>query len=149
MTAPSPRAGVPLYSPEILGLAVELANHPLDQGLSGRGEATSRVCGSRIAIGLATTSSGAIERVGAHVTACAIGQAAAALFLRSAPGNDREDVARAAAMLGAWLKGDDTAPDWPGLTALAPARSYPARHAAILLPWEAALDALSKHGPAG
>jgi hypothetical protein len=34
-------------------------------------------------------------------------------------------------------------PDWPGLAAIAPAREFPGRHGAIMLPWTAARDALS------
>ena len=37
----------------------------------------------------------------------------------------------------------------PYFTVLAPARAYPGRHGAMLLPWKAALDALSKREAAG
>ena len=40
-------------------------------------------------------------------------------------------------------------PDWPDLEMLAPALPYPGRHGAILLPWRAAADALSKPMLAG
>ena len=43
----------------------------------------------------------------------------------------------------AWLAGGGTMPDWPGLDRLSAAREFPARHGAIMLPWNAALDALS------
>jgi hypothetical protein len=33
-------------------------------------------------------------------------------------------------------------PDWPGLTAIAAARDYPARHGAIMLAWQAARQLL-------
>ncbi len=44
--------------------------------------------------------------------------------------------------LAAWLTNDGAMPDWPGIALLEPARGYPARHGAILLAWDAALDAL-------
>jgi len=34
-------------------------------------------------------------------------------------------------------------PDWPGLDAIEAARAFPGRHGAMLLPWQAALAALS------
>lgn len=142
------RGGAALYTPDILALAVELADYPLADGLPLRGEAHSRVCGSRVALGLASGADGSIESTGARVSACAIGQSAAALFLRAARGLDEAAIAAALARLEAWLGGDETMPDWPGLEVLAPARAYPARHAAILLPWKAALAALSKSLPA-
>lgn len=149
MTAPERRSGVALYTPQILGLAVSLAEYPLEGSLDRRGEAVSRVCGSRVVVALEASPDGMIERIGAQVAACAIGQAAAALFLRSAVGNGRDDVERAAAQLDRWLSGNGPIPDWPELEQLAPAQGYSARHPAILLPWKAALVALSKAGPGG
>lgn len=146
MTA-RPRAE--LYTPGLLALAVGLAATPLGDDLPLRGEASSRVCGSRTTIGLALDDAGRIARVGGRVTACAMGQAAAALFLDAAPGRSAADLAHALAALEAWLGGAEPMPDWPGIDAIAPARNHPARHAAILLPWKAALAALSNAAPAG
>lgn len=140
--------GAALYTPEILALAVDLARFPLDESSTGRGEARSRVCGSRIILSMATDEQGRVAAIGARVSACAIGQAAAALFLRSAEGRNADEIAASLDELEVWLAGGDGAPSWPGLAALASARSYPARHAAILLAWKAALDALPKHAAA-
>lgn len=136
------RGGAVLYTPDILALAVELAAFPLEDDLPLRGEAVSRVCGSRVSIGASTTV-GAIDRVGARVTACAIGQAAAAIFLRAAKGRDLSGLSDAVRSIEDWLAGADTLPDWPGIDRLGPARAYPGRHPAILLPWKAAVAALS------
>lgn len=145
MTATSAgRPGAPLYTTEILALAVELAEYPLTDAVAQRGEAASRVCGSRVVIDAACAADGTIRRVGAQVAACAIGQASATLFLRGAPGRSAGDLAAAIGDIESWLAGADARPAWPGLSILEPARSYPARHAAILLPWRAALAALSK-----
>lgn len=142
--------GTALYTPAILGLAVDLAEYPLDPALTLRGEAVSRLCGSRIELGISVCRDGRIERIGAQVTACAIGQAAAALFLYGARGLGEVGIARALDELEAWLDPAADAgsvaapPTWPGLAVLAPARAHPTRHGAILLPWKAALEALSK-----
>lgn len=137
------RGGAVLYTPDILTLAVTLADYPLAGDWPLTGEAHSRVCGSRVRIGLTLDERGRIARVGAVVTACAIGQAAAALFLTGAAGHDGAALAEAQAGLEAWLAGEGAMPDWPGIAALDPARAYPARHAAIVLPWRAARTALS------
>jgi NifU-like protein involved in Fe-S cluster formation len=137
------RGGAVLYTPEILALAVELANFPLDRAHTLRGEAHSRLCGSRVALSLDLNQSGEIEAIGAQVAACAIGQAGGAIFLRSALGQDATTIGAAAEEIEAWLAGGDTLPSWPGMKALAAARAFPGRHGAILLPWRAALAALS------
>ena len=84
-----------------------------------------------------------IERIGLRVRACAVGQAAAAIFARAAPGRDAAEIEAAHGVLAAWLAEGGNPPDWPGLAALAEARGFPARHGAIMLPWTAARDALS------
>jgi NifU-like protein involved in Fe-S cluster formation len=137
------RSGTALYTPAILALAVELSEHPLDHAMSMHGEAHSRVCGSRVKIGLIPAPDGTIARIGAQVSACAIGQAAAALFLRAAAGRNADDIATAIGEIEAWLATGISLPRWPGMAELASARPYTARHPAILLPWKAALAALS------
>jgi NifU-like protein involved in Fe-S cluster formation len=150
MTAASTvRGGPALYTSDILALAVELAEFPLGDELPRRGEASSRVCGSKVTMALSTDADGRVARVGARVSACAIGQAAAALFLRSARGRSASDIAGALAGLEGWLAGADKPLPWPSLDRLDKARAYPARHAAILLPWKAALAALSNPAPGG
>jgi len=136
------RPGAPLYGPELLGLAVSLADFPLDSSLLLRGSARSRTCGSSVTLGLALDQRGRVERVGMQVSACAVGQAAAALFAASAPGRDESDISHALAAIRAWLANEGPLPDWPGLSALAPARQHPARHSAMTLPWIAAIGAL-------
>ncbi len=132
-----------LYTPQVLGLATELASFPLDGSLNCQGAARSPVCGSAIAIGLDLDEAGAITRIGMKVHACAIGQAAAAILARAAIGNDRNALMLALNQIEDWLVGQRLElPSWPGLEVLASARDFPARHGAILLPWRAALDAL-------
>ncbi len=133
-----------LYSPALLGLATGLAQFPLALDLPLRAEARSRSCGSVITIGLALDDHRAIARIGLQVSACAIGQASAALLARSAIGADPALLRETAAGLAAWLAGEGDLPAcWPGLTPLAPALGHPGRHGALLLPWKAACEALS------
>jgi NifU-like protein involved in Fe-S cluster formation len=131
-----------LYTPEVLALATGLAAYPWDEALPLRGEARSKSCGSTLALGLGLDAAGRIERVGLRSQACAIGQAAAAIFARAAPGRDAREIAAADEAIAAWLAGTGELPDWPGLAAIASARGYPARHGAIRLAWQAARDLL-------
>jgi NifU-like protein involved in Fe-S cluster formation len=132
-----------LYTPEVLGLAIVLARYPLTDDLPLRGEARSKSCGSTIALGLALAADGTIVRVGVRTQACAIGQAAAAIFAQGAVGMPAEAIARTRADLVAWLAGEGALPEWAGLAGIAAARDYPARHGAVLLAWTAATQALS------
>jgi NifU-like protein involved in Fe-S cluster formation len=138
------RAATKLYSPELLSLATGLSNFPLSDDLPLRAEARSRSCGSVIALGLALDDAGHIARIGMQVSACAIGQASAALLAQSAAGRAPATIDAAAEALEQWLAGEGALPDWPGIAALVPARDHPGRHSALLLPWTAARDALSQ-----
>jgi NifU-like protein involved in Fe-S cluster formation len=134
-----------LYTPEILGLATGLAGYPLAGDLPLTGDARSRACGSTLAIGLAVDRTGRIVRLGLKAQACAVGQAAAAIFARGAIGRDATDLRAAEAAIAGWLAGAREMPDWPGLDAIAAAVDYPGRHGAIRLAWQAALSALAEN----
>lgn len=138
------RDGLRLYSPEILGLAVELASIPLTDHLPLRGDARSRSCGSTMTIGMGLDSAGGVEKIGMQVTACAIGQASAALFARHAKGRTADHLSDDLLTIKAWLNGEVSTPVWPEIEIIAPAREFPGRHGAILLPWNAAIAALCK-----
>jgi NifU-like protein involved in Fe-S cluster formation len=131
-----------LYTPEVLGLAIELARFPLADDLSLRAEARSKSCGSTITLGLDTAPDGTISRVGVRSQACAIGQAAAAIFAQQAAGRTSGEVHATGRALESWLAGEGDMPDWPGLSMIAAARDYPARHGAVMLPWKAAMQVL-------
>ncbi len=137
------RASFKLYSPELLGLATGLADFPLSDHLHLRAEARSRSCGSVIALGLALDDSERVSQIGMQVSACAIGQASAALLARGAIGRDAEAITATADGLAEWLAGAGDLPEWQGIEALTPALAHPGRHGALLLPWKAACIALS------
>ena len=130
-----------LYTPQVLALATSLARYPLGDELPLSGSARSPTCGSSIELGLHCDTDGHIDRIGLRAHACAIGQAAAAIFVDAAKGKDHLKIRQTYDALDAWLAGGDL-PDWPGIDAIAAARDFPARHGAILLAWRAALVAL-------
>ncbi|MFV0645647.1 MAG: iron-sulfur cluster assembly scaffold protein [Sphingomonadaceae bacterium] len=131
-----------LYTPGLLALAVELARYPFDPLLPLQGEALSRTCGSKVRVGLELDSEGNICTAGMQVASCAVGQASAAIFASRAKGLGNAGLERDYHHLKQWLGGNAPPPDWAGFPHLVPAREYPARHGAILLPWRAARDAL-------
>jgi NifU-like protein involved in Fe-S cluster formation len=138
-----------LYTPELLALAVELAEYPPLDSAPAHGEARSPTCGSTLGLDLALDDRGRIARLGLRVRACAVGQASAAIFARHAPGRDCAEISDVLARLEAWLADEGPAPDWPDLALVAPASAYPGRHGAMLLPWKAAAAALSSAAAAG
>jgi NifU-like protein involved in Fe-S cluster formation len=132
-----------LYTPELLALTLELAQWPAMENLPLHADARSATCGSTLALDLALDDSDHITTLGLRVRACAVGQAAAALFARKAIGTDIAALLGAHDRIEGWLEGEAPLPDWPGLELIATAREYPARHGAIMLPWKAAISALS------
>ncbi len=130
-----------LYSTELLSLAVELADYVYDAGAAVTGHARSRSCGSVIELSAASPM---LDHIGLKVSACAVGQASAAIFAREARGMDVGTVNAMLEALGKWLEGDAPSSILPRLELLEAARPHRGRHEAILLPWRAALDALSK-----
>ncbi|WP_159982160.1 MULTISPECIES: iron-sulfur cluster assembly scaffold protein [unclassified Novosphingobium] len=136
-------AAAVLYTPEVLGLTIELAHYPFSDDLALRGEGRSKSCGSTITLGLGVGADGTIERIGVRSQACAIGQAAAAIFARAAAGRTPAEIEQARCAIASWLEGEAALPDWPGLAVIAAAREFPARHGAVMLPWNAAMEALS------
>ena len=131
-----------LYTSEVLALATSLASWPHDREMLLQGRARSQSCGSTLVMSLRTDGEGAIAQLGLAAHACAIGQASAAVFAHAAIGRSRDEIAAMATAIERWLSGHAAMPDWPGLTVLAEARHFPARHGAMMLPWRAALDAL-------
>ncbi|MDE2563256.1 MAG: iron-sulfur cluster assembly scaffold protein [Sphingomonadales bacterium] len=139
------RAAAGLYTPDILAAATRLAAWPWNDALPLNGAARSPSCGSSIALALDVDAGGRIAALGIRPHACAVGQAAASVFAAAALGMARDDIATARQAIATWLSGEGGEPRWPGIALIAPACAYPARHAAILLAWDAALDALPAH----
>jgi NifU-like protein involved in Fe-S cluster formation len=134
----------PLYTTEILRLAASLPEPRELDRVDATSEQRSPTCGSTVRLQVALDEDGRIEAMSQRVQACAFGQASAALLEAGAVGRSIDEVSHATNSLEAWLSGSREDPgDWPGLSALAPARSRRSRHGAILLPFRALLAAMS------
>ncbi|KTE01666.1 Fe-S cluster protein [Sphingopyxis sp. H038] len=138
----------PLYNRDILALAVATAEYLPIADARHRVSKRAPLCGSAIILDLDTDDAGRVTRVGMHVEACALGQASAALLARHAPGLGLVELRAARDGIASWFAGADAQPDWPGFDLLAPAQGYPARHGAILLPFDAAIAALEERAAA-
>lgn len=145
MNGPGSATGSRLYSPRLLMLSARLAEFPYDESLPLTATARSRTCGSSITLGIDRAASGEIARIGMMVTACAVGQSSAAILADAIVGTRAEQVAQTRGQIELWLKAEGEAPLWPQFDALVAARDHPGRHGALLLPWTAAVEALSSH----
>ena len=132
----------PLYTIEVLRLAGALPEPRRLERVDGTASKRSPTCGSTVSVEV-QLSDDRIAALSQQVSACAFGQASAALVALGSVGRTAPDVRSALAQLTAWLAGRcGDPPDWPGLGALAPARSRKSRHGALLLPLQALAAAL-------
>jgi NifU-like protein involved in Fe-S cluster formation len=95
-----------------------------------------------VIVDVALGPSGAVAELAQQVRACALGRASAAIMAAFASGRTRVELVAARDLLRRFLDGD--AKDREAgldLRIFDAARSYPSRHAAILLPFEAVLAA--------
>ena len=131
----------PPYTLEILRLAASLPVAGTLEGADGSGEARSATCGSRLST-MVRTEGGRIIEIAQNVTACAYGQASAAIVQGWAPGRLKAEVIVMRAALKAWLegRGELPAPFQP----LRPVQGRAGRHGAVLLPFDALLAAMKE-----
>jgi len=125
-----------------LRLAAGAAQTPRLDAPHASAERRSPVCGSRIIVDVTVDDAGRVSAVGMRVNACLVGQTAAHLMATGAAGRTGEEIDATRVALVDWLSGTtETAPDWPGIDALAPVRPKTGRHAAVLIAFEAAAAA--------
>jgi NifU-like protein involved in Fe-S cluster formation len=132
----------PLYNMEILRLAASVADRPRLEAPDAIVERRSPTCGSRVIVDVTLDADGRVNGFGQEVRACALGQASAALLGQNILGRDVQTISDAAKALREFLSGERDDPgNWPGLKVFAPARPHSARHASILLAFDAAAEA--------
>ncbi|HEY0013348.1 MAG TPA: iron-sulfur cluster assembly scaffold protein [Allosphingosinicella sp.] len=134
-----------LYTRDVLRLAASIPHLGRLEAPQGASEKRSATCGSSVAVGVRLDGEGRVAALGQEVKACALGQASASLMGAHAVGRSPQELAVARDALATYLKGDRADPgEWPGLEIFAEARPYAARHASILLAFEAAAEAARK-----
>ncbi|WP_257548042.1 iron-sulfur cluster assembly scaffold protein [Sphingopyxis sp. DBS4] len=133
-----------LYNRDILALAVGSVDFPPREGARHRISMRAPLCGSAIILDVDADDRGRVSGIGMHVEACALGQASATLLARHAVGKTLTELRAARNAIASWFAGEGGSPEWPGFDLLAAAQAYPARHGAILLPFDAAVAALEE-----
>jgi NifU-like protein involved in Fe-S cluster formation len=131
-----------LYSREILRLATSLPYGEQIEPIHASATRRAPVCGSEMSVDVALDG-GRIAAIAIRARACALGQASASVLRSEAIGQSLADIRAVRDGLQQQLLGKaDAVAIWPELDALAYARDYPARHGAILLPFDTLLAAL-------
>jgi NifU-like protein involved in Fe-S cluster formation len=131
-----------LYNREILALAASLIHNDRLENPDATAGLRAPLCGSRIEADIVLGIDGKIIALALRANACALGQASAAILRKNAAGNDAAFLRNIREAVAAYFNGTGEMSDiWPQLAALKVAKDYPARHAAILLPFDALLEA--------
>ena len=142
----APRVSEPLYTRDILRLASAIPHLGLLDDPDGTADLRSPTCGSRVVVTVKLDGQGRVVELGQKVSACAFGQASAALMAAHAIGQSKQEVSATVEAIEKWLayrvQASLLAPPWPGLETLEPARPRTGRHGAILLPFRALLAAI-------
>lgn len=131
-----------LYNRDILRLAASLVAGDRLEHPDGSAESRSPICGSRIQADVVLAADGTIAAIALRANACALGQASAAILRTNAVSTSLATIAKLRDDIAAGLIGKAEMPGlWAELALLTPAKDYPSRHAAILLPYDALLSA--------
>ena len=134
-----------LYNRDILRLAASIPHQRRLEQPQASVEKYSPVCGSRVTVDIALDEAGRVSALGQEVKACALGQASASLMGAHVLGASPADLAGARDALAAFLAGERADPgSWPDLEVLRAAQPFAARHASILLPFQAAAEAAAR-----
>lgn len=135
-----------LYSARILTLVANMPRAGRLAAPDASADRTAKLCGSRIVVDVVLDDGGKVADFAQEVTACALGQASAAVLGAHVIGADLSELELARDALAAMLKtnGPHPAGRFAELAVLEPVKDYPARHASTLLAFEAAVEAVRK-----
>lgn len=134
-----------IYSRRILELAANIPHLGRLPEPDASATAHSKLCGSTVTVDLKVD--GNVVTAFAHdVKACALGQASSAIMGEHVIGSTVEELREVRAAATRVLKEGDEAPQgkWEALKVLVPLREYKARHASILLTFDAVVSALDQ-----
>jgi NifU-like protein involved in Fe-S cluster formation len=134
-----------LYTTAILRLAASLVHNDHLENPSASADVRAPLCGSRISIDIAVDDDGVLQEIAVRANACALGQASAAIVSKYAIGQNAEAIRLVRQEMSSFLSGTEgICFEWPELHEFSTVLEYPARHGAILLPFDAVLAALEK-----
>ena len=130
----------PLYRRALLRLAADAAGAGTLPRPDAVGTAHNPACGDRVTVELALED-GRITALAHQTQACVLAQASAALLAAQAPGQDAASLAALQESLRAMLAGGKPVPGYAVFDGVA---SHAGRHVCVLLPVQAALQALEQ-----
>lgn len=134
-----------IYSRRILELAADIPHLGRLPNADASATARSKLCGSTVTVDVRLD--GNVVTAFAHdVKACALGQASSSIMARHVIGSTAEELRDLRVRATHLLKTGGDAPEgkWEDLKVLEPLRDYKARHASILLTFDAVVDALDQ-----
>lgn len=134
-----------IYSRRILELAANIPHLGRLSEPDASATAHSRLCGSTVTVDVKLE--GNVVTAFAHdVKACALGQASSAIMGHNVVGSTVDELREVREATTRLLKANGVAPQgkWEDLKVLEPLRDYKARHASILLTFDAVVDALDQ-----
>lgn len=134
-----------IYNRKILELAANIPRLGRLDAPQASAEAHSRLCGSSIIVDL-IVADGVVVDYAQDVKACALGQAASSVMGREIVGATTQELRDLRESMRKMLKENGPPPQgrFADAGVLEPARDYKARHASMLLPFDAVVAALDK-----
>jgi NifU-like protein involved in Fe-S cluster formation len=134
-----------IYSQRILELAAGIPRLTRLQAPDATVTTHSKICGSTVTVDL-KMADGVVTDYGQTVKACLLGQSAASIMGRLIVGSTAGELREIAAAMRRMLKegGSPPAGKWQDLAVLEPVRDYKARHASVLLVFEAVERAIGE-----
>jgi len=134
-----------IYSRRILELAAAIPHLGRLADPDASATAHSRLCGSTVTVDL-KVDDGVVTGFAQDVKACALGQASSSIMGRHVIGSTAGELREVREATRRMLKADGAPPGgkWADLAVLEPVREFKARHASILLTFDAVVEALDR-----
>jgi NifU-like protein involved in Fe-S cluster formation len=134
-----------LYNQQILDLCADVPRLGRLPDAHGSSTRYSKLCGSSITIDV-KLEGGRISDFAMELEADALGKAAASFLARHVVGKNLNELKALCGTMHAMLESNGAPPEgeWADLKMFEGVRDYPARHASLLLPFEALVAAVEK-----
>lgn len=134
-----------IYNRRILELAADIPLLGRLADADASATARSKLCGSTVTVDI-RVEGGRVTAFAHEVRACALGQASSAIMGRHVVDSTADELRAIRETARQILKADGKPPagKWADLDVLEPLRDYKARHASILLTFDAVVDALDQ-----
>jgi NifU-like protein involved in Fe-S cluster formation len=134
-----------IYNRRILELAADIPHLGRLENPDASATAHSKICGSTVTVDV-RVEGGVVSGFAHEVKACALGQASSSIMGRHVLGSTPQELRDVREAVSRILKANGEPPQgkWEDLKVLEPLRDYKARHASILLTFDAVIDALNQ-----